>query len=71
MSSTSIYRTPEREAEIHAMYDQQLTRRGLPHESRMVNTRFGPHTRAVPIPALTMLYLPLSLALYSATQGEI
>lgn len=41
MSSTSIYRTPEGEAEIHAIYDRQLARLNLPHESRMVNTRFG------------------------------
>jgi pimeloyl-ACP methyl ester carboxylesterase len=41
MSTRSIYRTPEGEAEIHALYDQQLARLGLPYESRMVDTRFG------------------------------
>lgn len=41
MPTKSIYRTPEGEAEIHAIYDRQLTRLKLPHESRMVNTRFG------------------------------
>jgi pimeloyl-ACP methyl ester carboxylesterase len=39
--SKSIYRTPEGEAEIQAIYDRQLARLRLPFESRMVNTRFG------------------------------
>ena len=37
----SIYRSPEGEVEIHAIYDRQLERLGLPYESRMVETRFG------------------------------
>jgi pimeloyl-ACP methyl ester carboxylesterase len=41
MGARSIYRTVEGEAEIHAIYDRQLERLELPHESRMVNTRFG------------------------------
>ena len=41
MPTKSIYRSPEGEAEIHALYDQQLARLALPYESRMVNTRFG------------------------------
>lgn len=41
MPSKSIYRIPEGEAEIHAIYDRQLARLNLPYESRMVNTRFG------------------------------
>jgi pimeloyl-ACP methyl ester carboxylesterase len=41
MPAKSIYRTPEGEAEIHAIYDRQLARLNLPHESRMVNTHFG------------------------------
>ncbi len=41
MPKKSIYRTAEGEAEIHAIYDRQLARLKLPHESRMVNTRFG------------------------------
>lgn len=42
MSPRSIYRKPEGEAEIHAIYDRQLARLKLPFESRFVNTRFGP-----------------------------
>jgi len=38
---SSIYRTPEGEVEIHAIYDRQLNRLNLPYESRMVDTRFG------------------------------
>lgn len=41
MQAKSIYRTPEGEAEIHALYDRQLARLDLPYESCMVNTRFG------------------------------
>lgn len=41
MSTDSIYRTAEGEAEIHAIYDRQLARLKLPHESHMVQTRFG------------------------------
>jgi hypothetical protein len=41
MPTNYIYRTPEEEAEIHAIYDQQLERLKLPYESRMVNTSFG------------------------------
>ena len=41
MPTTSIYRTAEGETEIHAIYDRQLARLKLPHESRMVKTRFG------------------------------
>ena len=41
MPTTSIYRTAEGETEIHAIYDRQLARLKLPHESRMVRTRFG------------------------------
>jgi pimeloyl-ACP methyl ester carboxylesterase len=37
----SIYRTAAGEAEIHTIYDRQLLRLNLPHESRMVSTRFG------------------------------
>jgi pimeloyl-ACP methyl ester carboxylesterase len=37
----SIYRTAAGEAEIHAVYDRQLARLGLPFESRFVPTRFG------------------------------
>ena len=32
----SIYRNPEGEAEIHAIYDRQLSQLNLPYESRMV-----------------------------------
>lgn len=39
--SKSIYRTPEGEAEIQAIYDRQLARLRLPCESRRVSTRFG------------------------------
>jgi pimeloyl-ACP methyl ester carboxylesterase len=41
MPARSIYRSPEGEAEIHAIYDRQCSRLNLPHESRMVHTRFG------------------------------
>lgn len=41
MPTKSIYRTPEGETEIHAIYDRQIARLKLPYESRMVNTRFG------------------------------
>ncbi len=41
MPMKSIYRTPEGEAEIHAIYDRQLAQLGLPYESRMVDTLFG------------------------------
>lgn len=41
MPPKSIYRTTEGEAEIHAIYEQQLERLKLPYESRMVDTRFG------------------------------
>lgn len=37
----SIYRTPEGEAEIHAIYDRQLARVGVPYQSRMIDTRLG------------------------------
>jgi pimeloyl-ACP methyl ester carboxylesterase len=37
----SIYKSPAGEAEIHAIYDQQLTRLNLPYESRMLDTSFG------------------------------
>jgi pimeloyl-ACP methyl ester carboxylesterase len=37
----NIYRTPEGEAAIHALYDRQLTQLGIETESRMVSTRFG------------------------------
>lgn len=43
---TSIYRTAEGEAEIHAIYDRQLARLNLPYESCMVETRFG-HTHVL------------------------
>lgn len=46
MPSKSIYRTPEGEAEIHAIYDRQLAQLKLPYESRMVKTRFG-HTHVL------------------------
>lgn len=42
----SIYRSAEGETEIHAIYDRQLARLKLPHESRMVETRFG-HTHVL------------------------
>jgi pimeloyl-ACP methyl ester carboxylesterase len=41
MPTKSIYRSPEGEAEIHAIYDRQLARLKLPCESLMVNTLFG------------------------------
>jgi pimeloyl-ACP methyl ester carboxylesterase len=41
MSVKSIYRTSEGEAEIHALYDRQLARLGLPYQSHMIDTRFG------------------------------
>jgi pimeloyl-ACP methyl ester carboxylesterase len=41
MATESIYRTPEGNTEIHAIYDRQLARLTLPYESRMVRTRFG------------------------------
>ena len=41
MPTKSIYRTPQGEAEIHAIYDRQLARLNLPYESRMVNTCYG------------------------------
>jgi pimeloyl-ACP methyl ester carboxylesterase len=41
MPTKSIYRNPEGEAEIHAIYDRQLARLKLSYESRMVKTRFG------------------------------
>ena len=37
----SIYRTPEGEAVIHALYDKHLAATGIRTESRMVPTRFG------------------------------
>ena len=37
----SIYRTPEGQATIHAIYDRQLAQLGIETESRMVSTRFG------------------------------
>jgi pimeloyl-ACP methyl ester carboxylesterase len=37
----SIYRNPEGEAEIHSIYDRQLSKLNLPYESRMVQTSFG------------------------------
>jgi pimeloyl-ACP methyl ester carboxylesterase len=41
MPSKSIYRIPQGEREIHAIYDRQLARLNMPFESRFVNTRFG------------------------------
>ncbi|MEW5868721.1 MAG: alpha/beta hydrolase [Chloroflexota bacterium] len=41
MPANSIYRSPEGEAEIHSIYDRQLARLNLPHESRLLDTRFG------------------------------
>ena len=41
MPTKSIYRTPEGQVEIHALYDQQLARLNLTYESREVSTRFG------------------------------
>ncbi len=41
MPPESIYRTPEGQAEIQAIYDRQLARLGLPFDSRFVETRFG------------------------------
>jgi len=41
MPTKSIYRNPEGEAEIRAIYDRQLARLKLSYESRMVKTRFG------------------------------
>jgi pimeloyl-ACP methyl ester carboxylesterase len=37
----SIYRTPEGQATIHAIYDRQLAALSIETESRMVSTRFG------------------------------
>jgi pimeloyl-ACP methyl ester carboxylesterase len=37
----SIYRNPEGEAEIHAIYDRQLSQLKMPFKSRMVQTGFG------------------------------
>ena len=37
----SIYRTPEGQAVIHALYDKHLAETGISIESRMVPTRFG------------------------------
>jgi len=37
----SIYRTPEGQAIIHALYDKHLVETGIRTESRMVPTRFG------------------------------
>jgi len=37
----SIYRTPEGQAVIHALYDKHLAATGIQTESRMVPTRFG------------------------------
>jgi pimeloyl-ACP methyl ester carboxylesterase len=41
MMKKSIYKSPEGEAEIHAIYDQQLDRINLPFESCYVDTQFG------------------------------
>lgn len=41
MPAKSIYRSPEGEAEIHAIYDRQLERLQLSYDSCMVDTRFG------------------------------
>lgn len=54
MPMKSIYRTPEGEAEIHAIYDRQLARLNLPLESRMVDTQFGTtHVLVLGPPAAT------------------
>jgi pimeloyl-ACP methyl ester carboxylesterase len=37
----SIYRTPEGQATIHAIYDRQLAQLGIETESRVGSTRFG------------------------------
>ena len=37
----SIYKSSAGEAEIHAIYDQQLARLNLPYESRILDTSFG------------------------------
>jgi pimeloyl-ACP methyl ester carboxylesterase len=37
----NIYRSPEGEAVIHALYDRQLAQLNIDTESRMVSTRFG------------------------------
>ena len=42
MSKQSIYKSPEGEAEIMVIYDNQVDRLGIDYEDRMVNTRFGP-----------------------------
>jgi pimeloyl-ACP methyl ester carboxylesterase len=41
MTQKSIYRTPQGEAIIHALYDKHLAQTGIATESRMVETRFG------------------------------
>ena len=46
MMTQSIYKTPEGEAEIHAIYDRQLARLNLPYESKMRDTSFG-HTHVL------------------------
>ena len=41
MSKTSIYRTPEGEAELHRLYDRALVKLDLPAQCQSVATRFG------------------------------
>lgn len=40
-SSPSIYRSPEGQAELMAVYDRAVARLGVEYKDRMVNTRFG------------------------------
>ena len=56
----SIYKSPEGEAEILALYDEALADLGPGHESLMVGTRYGDtHVLAVgPEGASPMLFLP-------------
>ncbi len=58
--SSSIYKSPEGEAEIRALYDQSLAALGVGHESLWVETRFGStHVLALgPTDAPPVVFLP-------------
>ena len=57
---SSIYKTPEGEAEIRALYGEVLANLGLAHESLTVGTRFGDtHVLAVgPVSAPPAVFFP-------------
>ena len=59
-TAKSIYKTPEGETEIQALYDEALTGLGLDHESLIVETRLGDtHVLAFgPEGAPPVLFLP-------------